>query len=206
LKADGFGHSRLFYSITQRHQELTNLLLEHLIMLAQPENVNSQIFLTSFYSVRNDIPLIIRNSSSVLDSFLSSCISRRDDVHFGVPYQKLPIVKFLNTSVPAFDKFIKNPDFPGNADEIPIRLKTTPFTLPSHIGSKSSMDFLISIIHCENENIFRTELIQNFIRNRWDALFTPIFLFTALMMINMILYVVIMFESRELYLLISLLI
>ncbi|OMJ65242.1 hypothetical protein SteCoe_38714 [Stentor coeruleus] len=70
LLYDAFGHSPIYYSIKCKYQDITDLLLKNICNLVEEEQ-NSYAFYLSLKEMGNDLPLIIRNSSSKLDYFLS---------------------------------------------------------------------------------------------------------------------------------------
>ena len=107
MKADAFGHSPLYYCITKKHRSCTDILLEALIALAEAQDKSLE-FTTSFHSIRQDLNLIIRSSSKVLNSFLETLLyPRTSTVYSGAPIRSLPIRLYSTTPVPIIDKFIR---------------------------------------------------------------------------------------------------
>lgn len=51
--------------------------------------------------------------------------------------------------------------------------------LPFGIGSPQSKELLNAIITCKNLDIYRTEIIQNFILKKWGVISLYVYLYTA---------------------------
>ena len=191
LKADIFGHSPLFYSILMQHQECTDILLQYLIDSSTQETKTLSI-MTSFYAIRNDFLLIIENSSSLLDQFLNTLIiANTNTPYFGIPHENLPYAIYTDSAAPLFTNFLTVPKKNSNQEDKaqPIIIKTSIYPLPSAPGSIKSIEYLNTILECSNEEIFRTKLIQHFIRKRWIELKYWICFFTFLVWANLILII-----------------
>lgn len=204
IKADTFGHSPLFYSIKQQHQECTDLLLEFLVNSAS-KNSNSIEYITSFHAIRNDFLLIIENSSRVLDKFLNALINSKSNViFFGSPNCEIPFASYSDSVVPDLSTFLKDSS-EITQNNIPLRINTFKYRLPSSVGSESSLRLLKSIMDCRNREIFRTKFIKCFIRERWGKVKWQIYIFTAILWLNLICLIGLLAKSSlNLYFLISL--
>lgn len=58
--------------------------------------------------------------------------------------------------------------------------------LPFGIGSPQSKELLNAIITCKNLDIYRTEIIQNFILKKWGVISLYVYLYTALLWGNIL--------------------
>lgn len=67
LTCDNFGKSPFYYAILRKNQNVIDLLLEHLALLKLTEDTQYNL---SYYSLRNDFYIILKNSSSKLPNFL----------------------------------------------------------------------------------------------------------------------------------------
>ncbi|OMJ78657.1 hypothetical protein SteCoe_21499 [Stentor coeruleus] len=185
LLADNFGHSPIYYSIRGQHQASTDLFLEYLSSLIK--RPNTQIFSSSFMAIRNDLLIIIKNSSRYLDKLLSQCVLMKNDkVYIGKPKEKLPILEMFSSATGLSEDFLTKGKL---TDVSPTNLLITPFKLPSVIGSKSSIKFLNTLLKSQNTDIFRTKLVQFIIKYRWKILKTWIYSYTGLLWFNLILLI-----------------
>ena len=190
MKADAFGHSPLYYCITKKHRSCTDILLEALIALAEAQDKSLE-FTTSFHSIRQDLNLIIRSSSKVLNSFLETLLyPRTSTVYSGAPIRSLPIRLYSTTPVPTIDKFIREMKHSEDDESVSLIIKTTYFPLPIAYGSDLSIELLNTILRCSNEEIFRTHFIQHLIRKKWDDLIVWIYITNLLEWLNIIFIIV----------------
>ena len=195
MNADAFGHSPLYYSILMQHQKCTDLLLEYLISLGECEEKTMK-FMTSFHSIRNDLSIIILNSSKMLDKFLSVLIYPRTNTFYsGTPNSTLPIRNYSRYPLPPISDFTLSKGDDQSLSNSPLIIITGHFPLPTAYGSESSIDLLNTILDCSNDEIFRTQFIQHVIRKKWLDLISWIYLFTFLVWINLVLLVIMI--SRE---------
>ena len=191
LTCDAFKKSPLFYSISGKHQTITDSILNFLISLKD----QTQLYFDNFDAVKYDLPLVIKNSSQHICEFLSNSIMSSDDPpQFGEAKIQF---KFISTKITSFNEFI---EYNSNIKE-PLKLKSSAFDLPCTIGSKSSIELLNSFFSSTNKEIYKTTLIKTFIRCRWNALKKFIVLYTILLWLN-ILFLVLLLEDFVLYFLI----
>ena len=191
LTSDAFKKSPLFYSISGKHQTITDSILNFLISLKDQK----QLYFDNFDAIKYDLTLIIKNSSQYICDFLSnSIISSDDPPQFGEAKIQF---KFIPTKITSFDEFI---EYNSNIKE-PLKLKSSAFDLPCTIGSKSSIELLNSFLSSKNKEIYKTTLIKTFIRCRWNALSKFIVLYTILLWLNIV-FLVLLLENFALYFLI----
>ena len=182
-----------------QHQKCTDLLLEYLISLGECEE-KSMNFITSFHSIRNDLNVIILNSSKILGKFLSVLIySRTSTFHSGTPHSSLPIRTYSDSPVPPISNFTLPKSDDQSLSSSPLIIKTSHLPLPAAHGSESSIALLNTILDCTNDEIFRTQFIQHIIRKKWIDLINWIYLFTFLVWLNLALLVVMISQEATWY-------
>lgn len=191
IKADAFGHSPLYYSIKRQHQKCTDLLLQFLIN-SGTDDLNSIEHLTSLHAIRHDLVILIRNSSSMIHELLSVLICQSSDsIYFGKPYTELPIISLTPMRTPILNNYFKESSIENqSADDLenqPLIMKTFKFILPATVGSLDSIEFLKIILECKNEEIYRTELIQFYIRYKWNFVKIWVYSYTFLVWVNLVL-------------------
>ncbi|OMJ69801.1 hypothetical protein SteCoe_32362 [Stentor coeruleus] len=157
------------------------------------EEQNAYAFYLSFDGIKNDLPFIIKNSSSKLDYFLSQIlIFHTDRVYFGNPKDELPIIEANSFSVITFQDFSSN-----EGEKVPLKIKEIPFLLPFGLGSNDSKELISAIISCSNTEIFRTEFVQCLINQRWEEISNYVYLYTMLLWGNLlIIYFVLASDSN----------
>ena len=191
LTSDAFKKSPLFYSISGKHQTITDSILNFLISLKD----QTQLYFDNFDAIKYDLPLIIKNSSQYICEFLTNSItSSNDPPQFGEAKIQF---KFIPTKITSLDEFI---EYNSNIKE-PLKLKSSAFDLPCTIGSKSSIDLLNSFLSSTNKEIYKTTLIKTFIRCRWNALSKFIVFYTLLLWLNIV-FLVLLLEDFALHFLI----
>lgn len=199
LLPDSFGHLPIFYSIKSQQQETTEILLQHLASLSETEP-SSLIKYISWGLLENDLLEIIRNSSSSLDHFLGqSLFTHNTNVYFGEPLSPLPSFQwspYVDLCPEAFSGV--------GIDKLPLIFKSTAFCLPSTPGTQGSLEILKAILASRNKDVYRTELIQYFIRSKWSKVQAWVYLYTFLLWVN-ILMLVLLQAQPSLPLIISLL-
>ena len=199
IKADALGHSPIYYSILRQHQKCTDLLLEYLIELGENEE-KSMNYMTSFHSIRNDMNIIILNSSKILDRFLSVLIYPRTNTFYsGSPKSPLPLRHYSDTPMPPITDFTRSKSDDQSLSNSPLIIKTCHFPLPTAYGSESSIELLNTILDCTNDEIFRTQFIQHVIRKKWLDLIYWIYFFTLLLWVNLVLLVVMISQDPAWY-------
>ncbi|OMJ87492.1 hypothetical protein SteCoe_10828 [Stentor coeruleus] len=200
LIPDIYGHLPIYYSIKAQHQETTELLLDHMCKLTETETLSFTKYF-SWCSLTKDLPDIIRNSSSILDTFLACALFRQNKhVYFGTPLSTLPMFKnseFMDSSPNdyAIDTEIKSP----------LVFKRTPFAMSLEASTNSSIEMADAILSSTNRDIFRTEVIKYYIQYKWSELQFWVYLYTIILWANIIL-ILIFFEYPSIYLAIALLI
>ena len=191
LTFDSFKKSPIFYSISGKHQAITDSVLNFLISLKD----QNQLYFDNFDAIKYDLHLVIKNSSLYICEFLISSIkSSHDPPQFGEAKIRF---KFIPTKITSFNEFLEY-----NSDiKEPFKLKSSAFDLPCNIGSKSSIELLNSFLYSTNKDIYKTTLIKTFIRCRWNALNKFIVLYMILLWLNIV-FLVLLLEEFALYFLI----
>ena len=188
LKTDAFGNSPIFYSITRKHQNCTDILIRFLISLF--ENSSSQQFQACLFAIRNDFILIIENSSRELNVFLQNLLIS-STICFARVNEDLPIYGFNEFYLPLANEFNVGKTIP-DIEEIPVVLQYTPFDITCSLGSAESIRLFEAIIYCENTQIFRAPIIQYIIQYHWSSLKLWVSINTLLLFLNLFLLVLIM--------------
>lgn len=181
LLLDAYGHSPIYYPIKFKHQEITDMYINYILEVLEKEP-NSFKLSILLESIQNDLATIIINASPNLDIFLSSTfLNQKTPVYFGNPNDDFPIIEISKFTSMGFDEFSSQ-----QGDKVPLKIKQTPFMLPFGIGSPQSKELLNAIITCKNLDIYRTEIIQNFILKKWGVISLYVYLYTALLWGNIL--------------------
>ena len=184
LTSDCFSRSPIYYSISHKHQKITDLFLGYMISI---DEQNSYFFET-FEAVQNDLPEIILNASDSLFDFLDMCIrSTNEPPKFGVVNDR---IKYFDYRVPSFGDFLE----PETDDLEPLKILYSALKLPYNVGSKSSIALFSSFLNSKNKAIYNLMLVKTFIKNRWDALHPFIVFYTMLLWGNLV-FLVLMLED-----------
>lgn len=179
ILADAFGKSPMFYCIFYKHRRLTDLLIEYLVDLSEINEF--QLYFECFDAIKIDLPKIIENSSKNLCVLLEKAVFiSQDPPQFGVVQEP---IRFSDSRFVNFEDFAVSQE----GSEEPLRINYTVFTLPSNIGSPSSIDLLNSFMKSTEKEIFKTTLVQSLIKSRWRALSPIIYFHTILLWTNLIL-------------------
>ncbi|OMJ81073.1 hypothetical protein SteCoe_18531 [Stentor coeruleus] len=190
LLPDSFGHLPIFYSIKSQQQESTEILLQHLASLSDTEP-SSLIKYISWGLLENDLVEIIKNSSSTLDYFLGQSLFKHNkNVYFGEPLSILPNFQWSPYVDLCPDTF-----FGIGTEKLPLIFKSTAFCLPSTPGTQGSLEIIKAILASRNKDVYRTELLQYFIRSKWLKVQNWVYLYTFLLWINILLLVLLQAES-----------
>ena len=182
ILADAFGRSPLFYSIFNKHRRLTDLLIEYLVDLSEINEF--QLYFDCFDAIKIDLPKIIENSSKNLCVLLEKTVFiSQDPPQFGVIQEP---IRFSESRFVNFEDFAVSQE----GSEEPLRINYTVVTLPSNLGSASSIDLLNSFLKSTEKEIFKTTLVQSLIKSRWRALSSIIYFHTILLWTNLILLLI----------------
>lgn len=193
LRADVFGKSPIYYAIVKRNHKCIDILIEYLALLC--EKPDSKELHTSLYSIKNDFPLIILNSSSKLCLLLQNLLLT-SSVQFSASTLKLPATIFNNNFEPNSSDFtIANLE--EGVLENPTIITYTYFELPASVGSNDNMELLDSICNCEDQRVFNAPLIQNFVQFQWDSVKSYIRIYSMLLFINLILLLFILQDGSD---------
>ncbi|OMJ95955.1 hypothetical protein SteCoe_509 [Stentor coeruleus] len=160
LKTDNFGYSPLRYAIEKRHQTCVDVLIQYIIYLSTLEN---QGYLqSSILALRNDLNIIIENSSIYLQQFFNLFLIRETKIRLIKPLKSLPIVNLSDTKISLINSFASL-----NDDDIEKKVPVTIVVsiIPINTSEKALLD---AIINYKNENIFRSDFIQYIIEYNWN--------------------------------------
>lgn len=178
--ADGFGRSALYYSTMRKHQRITDLLLQYLHIISEESDRFS--YISSFHAVRNDIIDIILSSSEFVHLFFFSALDSQYSVlAFGYASVR---VKFSSMPVACFTDFIDINEV--IKEEEPLKLKAALVPLPSIPSSAEGIKFLSALLICTNKEIFKTQILQSYINERWNVMKKWIYAYTFVIMVNLI--------------------
>lgn len=181
IKVDAFGHSPLYYAIKRQQQQFVDLLLKYLVKISLEPN--QELFYKSIFSVRNDILLILENSSPYLQKFLDVCLNiDKNSIEFGNPKGKLPMIISSNMIFPMIEDFTES----MVSLKRPLYLSYSLFPFKSTSYTLSSINLLKTIINCKNEDIFRSHFIQYIIKEKWQKMNWLIYCLTVLLWLNLI--------------------
>jgi WD40 repeat protein len=182
LKADLFGKSPFYYCIKKNYQECVDYLLIFLTsLLTSKDQLESTRVRTSIYAIRNDFRLIIEKSSSFLTPFLEKLILN-SRIIFGKVIHKLPFLKNSKFFSPAIEEFIDNKEDP---EEAPLVLKTIMVPLQTLLNSQDTIDLVQAFVNCKNKTIFKTQMIQYYIKFQWENLIKWVTFYSILVFLNM---------------------
>lgn len=163
IMPDFFGHGPVYYSILSKRRKLTDLFVSYMSDLAENDAFGFCTCLT-ISTLEYDLPELLRNSLLGIEKliFSSLCI-QNNVVYTGIRDKKLPYKEICDYALVGFeDASAKNEDI------IPVIIKQASFRLPFGVGSPLSIDLLSAILECEVKDIYRTEIIQNFITLKWE--------------------------------------
>ncbi|OMJ89715.1 hypothetical protein SteCoe_8080 [Stentor coeruleus] len=163
ITPDYFGHGPVYYSILSKRRKLADLFISYMNDLAENDTFGFRTCL-SLSTLEYDLPELLRNSSSGIEKLIFNSLSTQNNVVYpSIKNKKLPYKKICDYALVGFeDASAKNEDI------IPMIIKQTSFRLPFEIGSPLSIDLLIGILECNIKDIYRTEIIQDFITLKWE--------------------------------------
>jgi WD40 repeat protein len=193
IRADEFGRSPVFYSIMAKHQSTTDLILNLLVLISEKcEFIN---WASSFTAIKNDLPLVIKNSSLNLPSFLASCFYFKDEL----PITGVAVVraKFLPTINPDFRDFIRD-SLSGEKEN--LKIKASLFEISASHGSKASIYLIRCILGSSNKEIFSTQFIKFLVISKWDDLIRLIYIYGAFLWVNLVLLCLLLAEVTPFWL------
>ncbi|OMJ76223.1 hypothetical protein SteCoe_24442 [Stentor coeruleus] len=200
LLPDAFGHSPIYYSIKCQHQGITDKLISYICELSESENHNEKVYMF-MQTLTVDLCELLINSSLEMGELLVLSLTEQDKYTIlGNPIGQLPIIEYSPSSRSYFEGF-----YSQDGVQVPLSIKQSLFKLPSTIGSPSSMELISSILSCRNTDIYRTELIQLIIQEKWDDIYIWVFFYTLFLWLNIVLLFIFLI-NKSLYLLLSVLI
>ena len=192
LTADIFKKSPFYYAHARGGRDYTDFLIERLEVMREnnPHNYGKSIL-----ALKNDIPLLIKDSPRQLHMILDNLLVSTKEIYAKVS-EELPILQVSSSSVPQIK------DFPQKGlEEIPIVLQSSRFPLIGLNGCKWNADLLDAIIDCTNPNSIRSPIIGHIVQLQFTAVRPWIILFTSLLGVNIILLLLLIgLNNFELYL------
>ena len=193
---DIYGHSPLFYCITGRHQQTTDMFLEYFINSAETKD---HILLINLNSLQQDFNTLLINSSQFINGFLETCFfTTNEKPVFAHPSSSLPMLTSMSSSTNLISDYCSK-DQNQNQNLIPLNLKSFYIKVPIKIGSKASISAMEGIISCLNEEIFRTEFIKLYLRLRWNKSFLIIVSYCILQWVNILFVTLLVKNSTNMY-------
>ena len=183
FKADCFGKSPLYYSINKQHQKVTDLILSYVAEILD-DSSGTSFQISTLLAFREDISLIIKNSSVNACDFLNNSFYSNDKDHYGNAVQTIAFC----------DGFQPNYEFFTNTDQEKVqehlRVKSSIFKLPSKVGSLESLEYMNALLNCTEKNIFKVQLIKKFIQARWNMTKIWVVLYSSLAWFNLTLIII----------------
>ena len=194
ITADVFGKSPLYYAIVKKRQDCVDLLLEKIESMRYnyPRNYDDSV-----WGIRNDIPLLIKNSSRNLHQLLSGLLCSSSLIYSKVS-EDLPILQLCLTQSCSIH------DFPnGGIEDIPILLQYSKFPLIGENGCTHNAILLASIIHCKEATSLRSPIINYIVELQFNAVRYWVLVYTILLCLNIILLIALVgFRTFNAYLVI----
>ena len=181
---DKYGHSPLYYSIAKKTQATTDAILQCITTIGQNQDINQKI--ECIHAVRNELPLIIRNSSQNLLGFLSVILQSRTlrPEFAAVDSDRIKLVNSINTS---FSDFSVHKDETVNE---PLRIKVTMLELPVGISNPVSFHLLKALLITSEQDIYMNQMVTSYIKYKWDRLRAYIYAYTFALWINLVLIII----------------
>jgi WD40 repeat protein/gas vesicle protein len=195
ILADGFGYSPLHYSILKKHQKVTDSILQYIVQNLKDEKIFIPKKFSIMHSIRNDLSLIIQNSPIALCEFLNECLYCIDSEP---TYGKVKAnFLFVNSATRSFSDFLEPHE--EIRDKEPLMITVSWFPLPATIGSKESIELLKELVNAKEKNIFKAHFIRAIIQIKWNQLKSFIYGYSALLLINLVLIVLLLsdFDSNK---------
>ena len=186
---DKFGNSPLYYSLTKKSQPCTDLILAYMIGLSG----NSRRYLSVAYALRDDLLSLLYNSSSHLPNLFNTLLIVQAK-EFGRPNSNLAIVRQSEIQKIYTQDFLVASNFKSGStanQELQLQFSTTAFKFPTEVGSDLSLKLIKSMLDCNNRQIFRSALIQHYIKSRWSILWYEVLIYALLVWMN--LFIILLF-------------
>ena len=192
LAVDAFGRSPFYYAIVKKRQDCVDILLDAIECMRLNNTRNNEL---SILAIRNDIPILIKNSSRQLPLLLSNLIFSSNLIYAKIP-EDLPILQV---------SFAQNPlltDFPQDGlEEIPIILQHSILPLLGEIGCMHNLSLLDAIANCKNTQALRSPIIRYIVTIQFDLIKNWAIGYSLFLCLNVILLMLLVgLKSFALYL------
>jgi WD40 repeat protein/archaellum component FlaC len=187
IKADIFGKSPFYYCMKRQFQNcVESLLIFFNSLLSSRDALGSVRVRNSLYAIRNDFRLLIEKPSSNLIPFLEKLLISSDIMHAPVE-NKFPAPKYSKICTPIIEEFLSKK---GNLEELPIRLEATLIPLENSLYALNTIKFVKALVNCRNKSIFKTRVIQYYIKLQWNSLMKWIVLYCVFLFLNVVIFLV----------------
>ena len=197
ITADALGKSPFYYAYVKRRHDCVDLLLQQLDVI---RGKNLKNYEASIFALRNDISLLIANSSTQLHLLLNNLLKSSKPLYANVT-ENLPVLKI------GFTPSVEIHDFPVGSEEIPVLLQCSRVPLIGRKGCMHNLILLDAIIKCSNYQALRSPIIEHFVTLQYKETIELVILFTLLLFANIILLLLLIgLNNFELYLFIPFLI
>ena len=195
ISVDCFCKSPFYYAILKRRQDCVDLLIEKLEIMRLQNKANYEM---SIHAIRNDVPLIIKNSPRQLYQLLLGLISSGSLIYAKIPGD-LPILQTGLTPNPRLNDFSQE-----GPEEIPVVLQHSRVSLIGENGCSYNLTLLDAIINCKNPQGLRSPIIYYIVTIQFNAIRHWVIGYTALLCLNIILLMCLMgLKGMNIYLVIG---
>lgn len=184
ILADNYGNSPLYYSIAKQHQATTDTLLKCIVLIGQTKGINEKI--ECINAIRNELCLIITNSSQYLCEFLSVLLQSREirPEFAAIDKNRIKLLNSINSSFSDFSVTASSPI------KEPLRIKVSMLELPAGFGNTESFDLLKAFLMTSEKEIYSSQMVTSFIRYKWTRLSPYIYAYTLALWLNLVLIIV----------------
>lgn len=191
LTSDAYGHSPIYYTLLNQDQLSTDIFIEYIVRMSGNKS-KLLIFLSNIHAIRNDFPALLRNSSAKIQDLINSLIYADSELSkFGVPKSSLPMILYQPTKKPCESDFIDT-ESTDISQKKSVNLRVSSLSVPTTMGSISSLSLLKSIKECRNLEIFNSFFIKYYIRYKWNQAIWITRSITLLQMLNIVLIVLLL--------------
>ena len=177
IALDAFLKSPFYYAIVKKRQDCIDVLLEKIELMRLQDPKNYEL---SIRAIRNDIPLIIKNSPRQLHQLLLGLISSSSLIYAKIP-ENLPILQSSFTK-PHIDDFISI-----ESEDIQVILQHSIVPLIGENGCMHNAALLDGIINCKQSQALRSPIINYIVTLQFNAIIYWVIVYTFLLCVNIIL-------------------
>lgn len=178
IKSNFFGNSPLFLSINKNNPQITDRLLK-LIIKSQKY---PKVFFISLFGIRNDLGLIIKNSSKYLAPLFESfgriksncsgfeCNGNKTEFFY---FSKL---SFENYSLRRIESQSRN-----------AKVFYSRIMMPKFVASEQGLAWIKDFIDTENKKIFKCKVVQTFLDEKWSQVYLLVYAQSLILLLNILL-------------------